>query len=316
VGSALRGEHSASKRVIYAALAGNVLVAITKFVAAALSGSSSMLSEGVHSAIDCGNELLLLYGYRRAARPPDADHPFGHGREIYFWSFIVALLLFALGAGVSTYEGVLHVLRPEPLTRLGLNYAVLGASALFEAGSWLVAFRRFRKQKGSKGYWEAMRDSKDPPSFMVLFEDSAALIGIAIAALGISAAHYFALSALDGVASILIGVLLGVTALLLARETKQLLIGERASRRINESLISLARQQPGIEHAHHAVTVHLAPDQIVAALSLEFEDCLRTPEIERSVQALERCIRDRHPEIVALFVKPQTARPTEGPAAG
>ena len=301
--------------MVYVALAGNLLVAITKFIAAAVSGSSSMLSEGVHSLVDCSNEVLLLYGYRRSLRRPDRSHPFGYGRELYFWSFVVALLLFALGAGVSIYEGIAHIQRPEPLTNIGINYLVLLAAALFEGGSWLMALRVFRRQKRELSYWQAIRESKDPPSFMVLLEDTAALIGIAIAACGVFAADRTGISALDGVASILIGVVLAVTATILARETKALLIGERASQRINDSIVALAREQAGVEDANGALTVHLAPDQIVAALSLEFEDELRTPAIEKSVVELEQRIRTRHPEIVALFVKPQTRRTFDQAAA-
>ncbi|MBV8193445.1 MAG: cation diffusion facilitator family transporter [Alphaproteobacteria bacterium] len=306
-----QGNAATSKRVVHVALAGNVLVAVTKFVAAGLSGSASMLSEGVHSAIDCSNELLLLYGYRRASRPPDPVHPFGYGREIYFWSFVVALLLLTLGAGLSIYEGVRQIRQPQSLSDLTVSYIVLAASAVFEGASWLTALRAFRAKKGDCSYWEAVRESKDPPSFMVLFEDSAALIGLVIAAAGITAADRFAMPILDGVASVMIGVLLGVAALLLVRETKELLIGERASPRINDSLVALAREQPGIEDANGAVTVQLAPDQIVATLSLEFEDELHTPQIEQSVQSLEHRIRERHPEVVALFVKPQTRRTFE-----
>ena len=214
-----------SKTVVCAALAGNVLVAVTKFAAAAYTGSSSMLSEGVHSLVDFGNEVLLLYGYRRAARRPDRRHPLGYGRELYFWSFVVALLLFALGAGVSVYEGVSHILTPEPITNAGVNYIVLGVSLAFEGVSWWVALGSFRAVKGAKSYWQAVRDSKDPPSFMVLLEDTAALIGIAIAAAGVYGADRFQLPALDGVASIAIGAVLAVTAFILARETKALLIG-------------------------------------------------------------------------------------------
>ena len=177
---------NSSKTVIYAALAGNLLVAATKFVAAAISGSSSMLSEGVHSLVDTFNEVLLLYGLRRSRRMPDPVHPLGYGRELYFWSFIVAVLLFALGAGVSIYEGVQHMLKPAPIHNPTVNYVVLALSLVFEGASWGVALRAFRAAKGDLSYWQAVRRSKDPPSFMVLFEDSAALIGIAIAALGTS----------------------------------------------------------------------------------------------------------------------------------
>ena len=303
-----REASASSKPVVYVALAGNVLVAITKFIAAALSGSSSMLSEGVHSLVDSANEALLLYGYHRSTRRPDRGHPFGYGRELYFWSFVVALLLFALGAGVSVYEGVSHILTPHPIENAGVSYIVLLASFLFEGASWWMALRTFSRQKGARGYWQAVQESKDPPSFMVLLEDTAALLGIVIAAGGIFAADRFGLTAFDGVASILIGAILGVTAAILARETKALLIGERASKEIDELIVALAREEAGVEDANGALTVHLAPDQIVAALSLEFEDDLRTTQIEQSVLSLERRIRSRHPEIVTLFVKPQTRR--------
>lgn len=296
-----------SKKVVFAAVLGNFMVAVTKLVAALLSGSSSMLSESAHSFVDTGNEALLLYGYYRSRRAPDRTHPLGYGRELYFWSFVVALLLFALGAGISIYEGISHLADPSPIENVTANYIVLALSALFEGASWLLALATFRTIKGELSYWEAIRRSKDPPSFMVLLEDTAALIGISIAALGICLADRLASPALDGVASILIGSMLGAMALILARENKELLIGERAHEAIN-SILALASSQPGVEKANGALTVHLAPDQIVVTLSLEFSDNLRTPELEQCVEALERRIRAKHPEVVSLFVKPQTAR--------
>jgi cation diffusion facilitator family transporter len=300
--------NASSRKVIYAALAGNLLVALTKFAAAAVTGSSSMISEGVHSLVDTGNEALLLYGYHRASRGPDRLHPLGYGRELYFWSFIVALLLFAFGAGVSIYEGIIHILEPTPIEHVGANYVVLALSAVFEGASWWVAMRAFRRVKGSRGWFQAVRRSKDPPTFIVLFEDTAALVGIAIAATGIFAADRLAMPVLDGVGSVLIGLVLAGTAAILARESKDLLIGERAGEHIHASIIRIAQAEAGVENANGAVTVHLAPDQIVAAVSLEFADELRTPDIEASVVSLERHIRERHPEVVALFVKPQTRR--------
>lgn len=307
--------NSSSKNAVYAALIGNFLVAITKFVAAALTGSSSMISEGVHSLVDTGNEVLLLYGYYRSSLAPDQRHPLGYGRELYFWSFIVAVLLFALGAGVSIYEGVTHIARPGPVENVGVNYIVLALSFMFEGASWWVALRSFRAAKGPLGYWEAFRKSKDPPSFMVLFEDTAALIGIAIAAAGIFAADRLQMPELDGIASVLIGSVLAITAAILARESKGLLIGERAGEGISASIIAIAESEAGVMGANGALTVHLAPDQIVAALSLEFADHLRTPEIEASVVSLEVRIRAKHPQVVALFVKPQTRHTFEGVAS-
>jgi cation diffusion facilitator family transporter len=296
-----------SKPAVYAALAGNVLVAATKTVAALVGGSSAMLSEAVHSFVDSGNEVLLLYGMHRAARRPDREHPVGYGRELYFWSFIVALMVFALGAGVSLYQGVMHVRRPGAPEHPGLNYLVLGLAFLFEGGSLLVSVRRFNAGRGSVGVLEAVRRSKDPPLFMVLFEDSAALVGIAIAAAGIFAATRLGLPAADGVASVLIGLVLAVVAAVLARESKSLLIGERADRSLSDAILRLAGEVSGVLRANGVLTVQLAPDQIVAALSLEFADDLRTPALEQAVVEIERRVRRAHPEVVSLFVKPQTA---------
>ncbi len=304
-------ETALSKRVVYAALIGNLLVAATKFVAAAVTGSSSMLSEAVHSVVDTGNEGLLLYGYFRSSQPPDETHPLGYGRELYFWSFIVALLLFAIGAGVSIYEGINHIISPHPITDTAVNYIVLALSAIFEGTSWWIALKRFGKLKGRRSYWEAMRESKDPPSFMVLFEDTAALIGIAIAAVGNFAAEMWGIPAIDGVASVLIGIVLAIAAAVLARENKALLIGERASDDVIRSIQSLAISEPSVVGANNVFAVHLAPDQILVALSLEFSDDLRTPQIEAAVMQLEERIRESHPEVISVFIKPQTRRTFE-----
>ncbi|MEO7549360.1 MAG: cation diffusion facilitator family transporter [Ramlibacter sp.] len=299
--------NASSTRVIYAALIGNLLVAFTKAGAAAWTGSSAMLSEAIHSFVDIGNQVLLLYGLRRSALRADAEHPVGHGRELYFWSFIVALLVFALGAVVAIYHGILHVKHPEPIHDAIVNYVVLGLAFVFEGASWWVAFRHFRTVKGELGYYDAFRASKDPPSFVGLFEDSAAMAGIVIAALGTFAATSLNMPALDGAASILIGLVLAATAGLLARESKSLLIGEQADSQLSDSLLRIAEAaSPGCK-ANGVFTVQLAPDQIMAALSLEFEDALRVPDVEAAVMQIERQIRAAHPQVVTLFIKPQTA---------
>lgn len=296
---------------VYAALAGNIAVASIKLAAAAITGSAAMFSEAVHSVVDCGNEGLLLYGYRRAARRPDLVHPLGFGRELYFWSFIVALLLFALGAGVSLYQGVRHVITPQAVEYTLVNYIVLGLSFLFEGTSWIVAWRAFAKVRGELSFWKAFRQSKDPPAFMVLFEDSAALIGIVIAATGIAAADVLEMPILDGIASILIGFVLATTALLLAIESKSLLIGERATPALVDSICRIAQEQPGVIHANSALTAQLAPDQAMVALSIEFDGALQTEQIEVCVAAIEKRVQLTHPDVVALFVKPQTLRQFE-----
>jgi len=302
---------SASRKVIYAALAGNLMIALTKFAAAGWTGSSAMMSEGVHSIVDSSNQLLLLYGMNRAAKPPDEDHPLGYGRELYFWSFIVALLIFSLGAGVSFYEGIAHISAPVRISDPYVNYIVLGISFVFEGATFLIALREFNKLRGSLGYFEAVTRSKDPPSFLVLLEDSAALIGIVIAFIGTLAADRLAMPVLDGVASIGIGLLLAVTATFLARESKELLIGEGARGSTTRSIRKIAAEQPGVERVNDLVTVHLAPDQVVAALSLEFKDPLTTPEIEQAVAAIETRICKLHPEVVSVFVKPQSSSTRE-----
>ena len=297
---------SSSKKVIYAALAGNVLIAITKFAAAIFTGSSAMLSEGVHSLVDTGNGGLLLYGMRRARKPADRGHPLGHGRELYFWSFIVALLVFALGAGVSLYEGISHILKPEPIRNPTVNYIVLGLSFLFEGGSWWIALSEFRSTKGDLGYFEAVRLSKDPSVFSVLFEDSAALLGLGFAFLGILGAQIFDTPELDGAASIGIAVVLGATAIFLARESKGLLIGEAALPGIQDAILAIAQQDRAVQKANGVLTIHLGPTQIVAGLSVEFEDHLTAPEIEDCVQRLEDRLKREIPDVTTLFVKPQT----------
>jgi len=298
---------SASHKVVYVALGGNLMIAIAKFVAAGLSGSSAMLSEGVHSLVDTVNEVLLLYGLHRAGMPPDRSHPFGYGRELYFWSFIVALLVLAAGAGVSFYEGVMHIREPEAIKRPWINYAVLGVSFLFEGTSWLVALREFRARKGKLGYFEAFRLSKDPSTFTVLLEDSAALLGLLIALAGVVGAQAFGAPVLDGVASLGIAGVLALFALLLARETKGLLIGEPAHPRVSGSILAIAAADPGVHAANGVLTVQMGPNQVVATLSAEFEDALTTPQIEACINRIEAQAKTIHPELLSLFIKPQTA---------
>jgi len=292
--------------VVYAALVGNLCIAVAKFIAAGISGSSAMLSEGVHSLVDTLNEVLLLYGLHRADKKPDTAHPFGYGRELYFWSFIVALLVFAAGAGVSAYEGVLHIRNPEPATNHVLSYAVLGVAFLFEGGSWWVALREFRATKGNMGYFEAFRRSKDPATFTVLLEDSAALLGLAFAAAGLAAAQWLDMPELDGVASLCIAGVLAVTAFLLARETKGLLVGEPAHPSVARRILAVANTDPDLRNANGVTTMQMGPDQVVAMLSAEFEDTRTTPEIEACITRIEQAVKAQYPELVALFVKPQT----------
>ncbi|HEU4661177.1 MAG TPA: cation diffusion facilitator family transporter [Pseudolabrys sp.] len=298
-----------SKFVVYAATIGNALVTLTKFIAAVWTGSSAMLSEAIHSLVDTSDQLLLLYGIHRAALPPDELHPFGYGRELYFWSFVVALLMFTLGAGAAGVEGVQHIINPAEISNPIVSYIVLGAAAVFEGSTWVIALREFRKAKGDMGYFQAMRQSKDPPTFIVLFEDTAALLGLLIAFLGTFAAERLDMPVLDGIASLAIALLLALTAMALARESKGLLLGEPASRALRETVMAVVRRTPGIERGQIVFTVHLSPDQVVVALSVEFCDDLTASEIEKTTAALEHAIREALPEVITIFVKPQAIVP-------
>ncbi len=291
--------------VLYGALAANLGIGVAKFVAAGITGSSSMLTEGVHSVVDSFNQILLLYGQRRAKRPADEAHPFGYGRELYFWAFVVAILIFAVGAGVSIYEGWRHIKEPEPLTSPTINYIVLAIAVLLEGGSWTLAVREFSASKGDEGWWRAIHRSKDPAGFIVLFEDSAALAGLAIAGVGIWASHAFDDPRIDGVASIAIGLILGLVAILLARESKGLLIGERADPAVIETIRGIVAAHPGIVSVNHVRTIHTAPDSIFAAISADFEDAITMGVGETIIEDMEIELKAAVPMLASIYIRPE-----------
>jgi cation diffusion facilitator family transporter len=295
-----------TKRSVYAALAGNVLIAVSKFIAAAITGSSAMVSEGVHSLVDTGNELLLLYGLRRAALAPDTSHPFGYGRELYFWSFVVALLIFAVGAGISFYEGIQHLLDPRPITNGTVNYIVIVLSFLFEGFSWRIAQKELGRRKGRLSYLVAVRRSKNPVTFTVLFEDSAALLGLIVAVLGIFFSTSLHMPQLDGVASLIIGLILAATATFLARETKSLLIGEKASAEREAEFVRIAAADSAIASVNGMFTVHLGPDHIVLIISLKFAEGLSVTDIEESIRRIDNRLRSAHPELAMVAAMPES----------
>ncbi|SNY93304.1 cation diffusion facilitator family transporter [Cohaesibacter sp. ES.047] len=300
-----------SKKVIYAALAGNSLIALTKFIAASITGSSAMLSEGIHSLVDTGNQGLLLYGMRKAAKPADKKHPFGYGAELYFWAFVVALLIFAVGAGLSIYEGVNKVLEPHPVGDPTINFVVLGAALCFEGWAWWIALREFSTTKGKMGWLEAVSQSKDPTVFTVLFEDSAAMLGLFVAAVGISISHYFHIPWMDGAASIVIGIILACTAFLLAYETKGLLIGEAASDEMEQEIRSIASSHPSVTMVNELRTLHRGPKEILVTLSIDFEDTMQVSKLESVIADLEEHIRERFPQIRRLFIEAQSHKDHE-----
>jgi cation diffusion facilitator family transporter len=304
----MEGMSSSSKKVIYAALAGNTLITITKFIAAAITGSSAMLSEGIHSLVDTGNQGLLLYGIRQSKKPPDREFPFGHGKEIYFWSFVVAILIFAVGAGVSIYEGVRHILHPEPITNVMVNYLVLAMAMLFEGAAWFFAISEFSKAKGKWGYLEAVHRGKDPTMFVVLFEDSAAMLGLLAAFIGILLTQVTGALYFDGAASIVIGLILGGTAIWLAYETKGLLIGESANEKVVRGIREIVRSQKSVEHVNEVLTMHMGPDFILVNLSVDFADAIPASEMEETVAHLDQEIKTAFPEVKRIFVEAEARR--------
>ncbi len=298
---------SASTKVIYAALIGNAAISVTKFFAAFTTGSSAMLSEGIHSLVDTGNQILLLYGIKQAKKPADNDFPFGHGKEIYFWSFIVAILIFAVGSGVSIYEGIHHVIHPAQIKNPMVNYIVLSLALVFEGAAWFFAFKEFGKVKGKQGYIEAVQRGKDPSMFVVLFEDSAAMLGLLVAMLGIWLTQVTGNAVYDGAASIMIGLILGGTAIWLAVETKGLLIGEGANKEIVASIRQLAESVDGVENVNELLTMHMGPDYILVNISVRFRREQMTSELEVLIQNLDAEIKAAHPTVKRVFVEAEPA---------
>ncbi len=295
--------HSGSRKVIYAALAGNALISVTKLVAASITGSSAMLSEGIHSLVDTGNQGLLLLGLKKAAKPADQEHPFGYGKEVYFWSFVVAILIFAVGAGVSLYEGIHRLQHPEPIHNVNLTYIVLGLSFLFEGVAWFLAYKEFNRTKGRLGLMQAVRRSKDPSTFVVLFEDSAAMAGILVAFFGIWVGQLTGWLWLDGAASVIIGLILGLTAWLLAVETKDLLIGESAVPEVVAGVRAMAREVPDVEHVNEVLTLHMGPEYVLVNLSLDFRDSCTAEEVENAIAKLDSRIKLNWPLVKKVFVE-------------
>jgi len=299
---------SGSKKVVIAALLGNGMIAVTKFAAAAYTGSSAMLSEAVHSLVDTCNQALILYGLKRAKRPADETHPFGYGMELYFWTFVVAILIFAVGAGVSIIEGIEKIRHPHPVGNAYINYIVLGSAMAFEGWAWFIALKEFRARKGRLGYWDAARRSKDAAVFTVLFEDSAAMIGLIVAMIGIALAQYLNMPVFDGVASVIIGVILAIVAMFLAYECKGLLIGEAADKSVVNGIHAITEAMDGVKAVNELLTMHLGPEDILVNLSLDFVDGIRSETLEAAISQLERDIKDSYPEVKRVFIEAQSIR--------
>ncbi len=297
---------SGSKAAIYAAILGNLAIAITKFVAAAIGGSSAMMAEGIHSLVDTGNGGLLLLGIQMSQRPPDRRHPFGHGKELYFYVLIVGILIFGIGGGISIWEGIEHVLHPSPITNASLSYTVLGLAIVFEGIVWTIALRAFLKETSGEPFWETIRSSKDPTTFAVLFEDSAALAGLLVALGGIFLAQYLGMPVLDGVASIVIGVILCTISMVLIYESKGLLIGEAADQDTIDGIREIALGDPAVEDVPRLLTMHMGPRNVILNVDLELDGTRSSGEIERSVDRIEKQIRETYHEIRYVFIETES----------
>lgn len=303
-------KHS-DKKVIYAALIGNSAIAVMKFIVAVISGSAAMLAEGFHSAADSGNQIMLLIGHTRSGKPPDEKHPFGYGKELYFWAFVVAVSIFFVGAALSIYEGIDKLIHPEPVKSLFLPLVVLGLAMVFEAYPWWIAFSEARHIKEGKGYRSLMDmavRSKNPTILVVLLEDSAALVGLMVAAVGITLAYTTKMSVFDGIASIIIGVLLLVLALFLARETKELLIGESAGRRDREKIHQTICSMPEIRQCGSLLTMHLGPDDILVNIDVEFIDDLSTDDVEATIARIEERVKEAVPAATKIYIEAQSLK--------
>ena len=294
---------SGSKKVIYAALIGNGLISITKFIAASITGSSAMVSEGIHSLVDTGNQMLLLLGLKKSKKPASENFPFGHGKEVYFWSFVVAILIFALGSGISMYEGIQHIMHPADLSDPTINYIVLILAFIFEGFALYFAIKEFNKARGKVRTLQAVADGKDPTLFVVLFEDTAAMCGLLVAFIGIFLAQITGNAVWDGIASVVIGLILGGTAIWLARETKGLLIGEAANPNIVSSITQFLSAHPSIDHVNEVLTLHMGPEFILVTISADFKDTLSVRQMENDIHAIVHQIKTDHPLVKRVFIE-------------
>jgi cation diffusion facilitator family transporter len=284
-------------------MAANFAIAVSKFIAASISGSSAMLSEGIHSLVDTGNGGLLLYGIYRGKKPADESHPMGHGKELYFWSLVVAVLIFAVGGGISFYEGITHLQHPSEMGDPTMSYIVLSLAIVFEGGAMYFAVKSFNQTRGNKGFWRAIQTSKDPSSFAVILEDAAALIGLVIAMIGVYLGHTLNNPYFDGGASIVIGVLLTVIAIVMAYESKALLVGEAAEPEVRSSIRQIVTADSTVIGLNTLVTQHFGPDQLMVALGVEFQDELNADQVEQAVDRIEGQLRALHPVIKRIFIE-------------
>jgi len=295
---------SASKTPIYTALAANLGIAITKLAAALFTGSSAMVSEGIHSLVDTSNEVLLLLGISRSQKPADEKRPFGYGRELYFWSFVVSLLFFAMGGGFSIYEGIEHLRNPEQVKDPIWNYVVLAIAFIFDGLSFITAMKEFNRQRGATPFWQAVRESKDPTTFVVLFEDAADVIGILIAFTGIFIGQLLHNPYLDGIASVLIGLLLTAVAIVLVRESRSLLMGETPDVAELNDVVKIVESNPAVNKVVKHLSNYLAPEEVIMAIKVNFKRDISSQDVTQAIEQLRSDIQARYPHYKQLFIEP------------
>lgn len=299
---------TASKNSIYSALAANLLIAITKFVAGGLSSSAAMISEGIHSLVDTVNQLLLLFGIRQSKKPADALRPFGYGKELYFWSFIVSILIFGLGGGLSIYQGITHIIHPDELRDPTWNYVVLGVSVIFEGISLGIAWKEFNAVRGTDSWWSAVIKSKNPANFLVLFEDGGAVLGLSIVAICLFLGHEFNLPWMDGLASLLVGLLLVSISMILARESRSLLMGEGIAPETQQKIIKLAERDESVLQARHILSTYQSPEEVVLMLIIAFKPDLDTEDINESIVRIRTVIKKAYPLVSFIIIQPEAVK--------
>jgi cation diffusion facilitator family transporter len=298
---------ASSKTAVYASLAANLAIAVTKFIAAYFTASSAMISEGIHSVVDSGNAILILLGMKWSQKPADEEHPFGYGKELYFWTLIVAILIFAIGGGMSIYEGMAHLKNPTESSDPTVNYIVLVIAAIFEGAAWFLAYQKINMGRGKKSLWQTVKDSKDPATFAVLFEDTAAILGLIIAFIGVFLSHTFDEPRFDGAASVLIGVVLSVVSVMLAYESKGLLVGEGADPRLVKKIHALVNADREVKDCAKPLTMHLGPEEVFLALDVKFSPTLTVAELSKAIVRLETNIRKEYPQVKRIFVEAKSA---------
>jgi len=293
-----------SKFPIYSALAANLLISITKFVAASITGSSAMISEGIHSFVDSINEVLLLLGISKSKKPATSKRPFGYGKELYFWAFIVSILIFGLGGGVSIYEGIIHLIHPEEISDPFWSYIVLGIAFLLDGFSFITALKEFNRQRGKAAFWRAVKRSKDPTTFVVLFEDAADLLGLIVAFLGVLLSHEFKNPVFDGVASIIIGLILISISLVLAKESRSLLMGETADEALLQEITALTESDETVKKVLRTLSMYMAPEEIFLVLHINFREQLTTRDLTAAIKRIRKSIKTEFPSVKRIFMQP------------